>query len=65
MSKSKEKDSSNNLIYKKFEPESIAFTKYGSLIFSCNTERNTGITEGYKDAVFKLSHDGGQKFELE
>ena len=63
--KSKEKDSSNNLIYKKFEPESIAFTKYGSLIFSCNTVVNGEATGGYKDAVFKLSHDGGQKFELE
>ena len=63
--KSKEKDSNNKLIYEKFEPESIAFTKYGSLIFSCNTEKNKNITEGYKDAVFKLSHDGGQKFELE
>ena len=63
--KSKEKDSSNELLYKKFEPESIAFTKYGSLIFSCNTVVNGEATGGYKDAVFKLSHDGGQKFELE
>lgn len=67
--KSKDKDSNGNLLYTKFEPESIAFTKDengydGSLLFSCNTLRNSSADGAYKDSVFKLTHDGGQGFSL-
>ena len=62
--KSKEKDGNGEIRYTSFEPESIAFTKSGELLFSCNTRRNPDATGAYADSVFKLTHSGGQNFVL-
>lgn len=62
--KTNEKDSNNEPLYSSFEPESIAFSKYGNLLFNCNTIKNSAAEGGYNDSVFKLTHNG-QKFVLD
>lgn len=66
--KSKEKGSDGKLLFDKFEPESIAFTKDengydGELLFSCNVKKGDS-EQTYGDSVYKLTHDGGKNFSL-